>query len=536
MESATLRVLVTAFAPVPGSSPHAGAVQSMAQALHAEVDIITLKTEQLSHLDKLGEARLFRVPVGMGTPVQQMEAFRRAVHRQMDAQPYDVVHVRGPLEGLAAVARRADLGFRFVYEIASFPDESDGPETETAWGAAHQQCLDAADLVLVSTRAAERELGERGYAGKVAVVSPGVDVATFDWWPQAPSESARLLYLGTFGADRDLGTMLGAVKLLVKRLPIRMLVAGDPDHERRERVRRMVDGFDLGEHVEVRGEPRPETIPALIAAADLCLAPAAATPRFQDWGDLPQPLLEYFACGRPVVAAGVPGVAEVMRDEQEGLLYPPGEEQSLCDAINTMLSEDALREKVVQAAYDRVRQKFSGGARRRRIAEVYEALSPGSQRWDAWSAGFDSELTGQISVPNISLLESLPDTGERNAASGRPEGDTGESHAMAGSVGPFDTSPGLDTPEDSAPMELSSQPTQKLQVDTLPGLDTPGRGSKSDSIDLRDTLDTTPKTKAPAVTVPKPSEVAAKAAPPKQPPPPPPPRRPSRPPPPKAEN
>src|SRR5688500_12808696 len=233
MEAPSLRVLVTAFAPVPGSSPHAAAVLSMAQALHAEVDLITLKTDQLSHLEKAGEARLFRVPVGVGTPLQQVEAFRRALNRQLDAQPYDVVHVRGPLEGLGALARREELGFRFVYEVATFPDEAEGAEAESAWSAAHARCLEVADLVLVPTQAAERSLGERGHAGKAMVVSPGVDVATFDWWPSAESDVARLLYLGTFGADRDLATMFGAVKLVSKPTAVRMLVAGDPDPDTR---------------------------------------------------------------------------------------------------------------------------------------------------------------------------------------------------------------------------------------------------------------------------------------------------------------
>ena len=76
----------------------------------------------------------------------------------------------------------------------------------------------------------------------------------------------------------------------------------------------MVDAFGLREVVEVRGEPA--NIAGVIAGADVCIAPASEAPRFQVLGDLPQPLLEYLACHRPVVAAGVPGVAEILRDEQ----------------------------------------------------------------------------------------------------------------------------------------------------------------------------------------------------------------------------
>ena len=97
----------------------------------------------------------------------------------------------------------------------------------------------------------------------------------------------------------------------------------------------------------------------------MCLAPASEAPRFQSLGDLPQPLLEYLACHRPVIAAGVPGVADVVRDEREGLLYPPGDETAFADAILMMLRDVGLRERCVDAGSKRVREIFSSGARRR---------------------------------------------------------------------------------------------------------------------------------------------------------------------------
>src|SRR5262245_4397337 len=121
-----IRVLVTAFAPVPGSSPHASAVLGMAQALRAELDLVTLKSEHLSHREDVGLARMFRVPVGMGTPQEQRETFGRAVSRQVEGQTYDAVHVRGPIEGQVVAERKDALSFRFIYEIATFPDEAEG--------------------------------------------------------------------------------------------------------------------------------------------------------------------------------------------------------------------------------------------------------------------------------------------------------------------------------------------------------------------------------------------------------------------------
>jgi hypothetical protein len=204
------------------------------------------------------------------------------------------------------------------------------------------------------------------------------------------------------------------VRIVSRKQPIRVLMAGDPDQERRHRLRRLVDAFDLEEVVEVRGEPQPDDIPMLIGAADVCLAPASAAPRFRDHGDLPQPLLEYLACRRPVIVAGVPGVADVVRDDKEGLLYPPGDEQFLSETMLTVLSEPTLRERLVESAYDRVRWELSEGARRRRMARVYEMLVPGSQQFDAWTEAFTREATGQTALPDgesepLTTIEEGPD-------------------------------------------------------------------------------------------------------------------------------
>jgi len=405
MDAAMIRVLVTAFAPVPGTSPHAAAVMGLAAAVRAEMDMVTIKTESLSHMEHYGDARLYRVPIGIGNAAEQRQAFGRACLRQLEAQPYDVVHVRGAMEGRVLAEHKKEFGFRFVYEMATFPDEAEGVDIEKKWSDAHEACAEAADLILVPTQAAARGIPGYGHAGKVAVVHPGVDVNGYDWWPAATGETARLLYLGGFGADRDLSTVLSAVKAIQKKHPVEVLIAGEPDFEVRDRLRRVVEAFELEDVVIVRGEPTALAIPMVIGAADICLAPAAASPRFVDLGDLPQPLLEYLACRRPVVAAGVPGVAEVLRDDKEGLLYPPGDHEALAESVLTLLKNDTQRERLVESAYDRVRWMFSDGARRRRIAEVYEMLTPGSQLYDAWVEGFPRDVTGSVDLEALAMLE-----------------------------------------------------------------------------------------------------------------------------------
>ena len=275
-----------------------------------------------------------------------------------------------------------------IYEVSTFPDEGEGPDAERRWTEDHELSCDVADLIMVPTEAAVRALSERGHGGKVVVVTPGVNVDHYDWWPVAEDPTLRVLYLGSFEADRGLGTLFDALRTVKKQRRLDVLVAGDADPDRQERVQRMVDAFSLTEVVRIRGEPSG-SLPMIIGAADVCVTAASASPRFQEFGDLPQPLLEFLACRRPVVAAGVPGTAEIVRDEREALLYPPDDATTLAESIAQIASEPLLRERLVEAAYERTRWRYSAGARRRRIAEIYESMFPGSQRFDPWEEGFD---------------------------------------------------------------------------------------------------------------------------------------------------
>ncbi len=476
--SARLRVLVTAFGTVPGPNAHSNALLGLAQSLRADLDLVTLKTPSLAHQSRLGEARLFRVRV-TGTAHEKRAAFARAVRRQLEAEEYDVVHARGAFEGLEALPLREPMGFRFIYEVASFPDEAEGAEAEQAWSEAHLACLEAADLVLVGAEAAARALGERGFAGKVAVVSPGVNVDTYDWWPGSTDPAMlRVLYLGPFTQDRDIPTLLAGFRAATQRTPLRVLMAGEPMGERRQALRRMVAAFGLSEQVTVRGEPRAVAIPSLIAACDVGIVGASWAPRFQELGDLPEPLLEYLACGRTVVAAGIPAVAEIVRDELEGLLYVPGDETSLAEALVTLATDQPLRTRLTEAAYARVRQRFGGGARRRRMAEVYEMLVPGSQSYDAWLEAFEDEPGAGAPITGWAEIQAAP-TPLPDAPT--PAFDrTDQPRPPLPKPAPLSdtaTSPQAPPPEavpsPSEPVrdETAELPTTLTSVDTTPGLD-----------------------------------------------------------------
>jgi glycosyltransferase involved in cell wall biosynthesis len=84
--------------------------------------------------------------------------------------------------------------------------------------------------------------------------------------------------------------------------------------------------------------------------------------------------LEAMALGRPVIATDLPGLAEIVANEETGVLIPRGEPVVLARQTRRLLDDGALRRRLGEAARRRVRESFSVDDMVRKVGQLYEAL------------------------------------------------------------------------------------------------------------------------------------------------------------------
>ena len=82
--------------------------------------------------------------------------------------------------------------------------------------------------------------------------------------------------------------------------------------------------------------------------------------------------LEAAASGIPTIASNLPGVRTVVKDEQTGLVASPGDATELVKAIERLLNDAPLREKLGSAARKRVVEEYSWDGLIERLLRVYE--------------------------------------------------------------------------------------------------------------------------------------------------------------------
>lgn len=376
-----VRFLLVTQGRVPGPAPDGPAVVNMARALRGEVDIVTVKAPEQAHQGRLGEARVFRVRADEGP-----EPFLRAVVRQLKSEDYDVVHSRDA-RSVPAIAASGFKGI-LVYEVSA-----EGLATD--WEEHHWAALQSATHVVVPTLAAAQAARHAAPEAQVHHLPPGVDVDVYDWQPQRVAEPSltRLLALGDLGPGRDVGGLIEAIRRVRKTLPVHLLLAGETNAARRREVQDAIENAGVAPFITVRRDPRPESVARLIADCDVGILPVTDHAAYARHGLLPEPLLEFWASHRPIIAPDWPALREVMPEAHGCALFMPGDIDSLADAITTCAKDPSLGDSVATARTS-VRQGNATSARERALRSLYNSLLPGSQVADSWAEGFVDEGSG----------------------------------------------------------------------------------------------------------------------------------------------
>lgn len=373
------RVLLTGFCAVPGPRRAGVQLRHVIRSLTAfhNVDLLVLREGDQAYVERQGSVRVLRVPLAEGDLKSQIQSFQRALKRQLDGADYDVVHCRDCWSAIPVLEARARQGFAVVYDLTRSPlgEPLLDPELDTQYSRDEEACILAADLVLAPTPAAVKALESRGKSGRVMLSPPGVDVDRFDWDEPSKSDAPRILYAGSIDPGRGVLVLVRAMSSIVRETDARLVLAGpmvSPKFEAalRERIREL----GLVDKVEILGAVDHDQLPALIATATVCVVPAAADLTPNPGVVYPTKLLEYMACKRAVVAPRRETVTMVVENSREALLFEPGDPIDLARKVLRLIGEPALRDRIAEAGYDRVRRELTASAARRHLRNAYQVL------------------------------------------------------------------------------------------------------------------------------------------------------------------
>jgi phosphatidylinositol alpha-1,6-mannosyltransferase len=153
-------------------------------------------------------------------------------------------------------------------------------------------------------------------------------------------------YVGTFPGWHGVNELISSMKRTLLRCPGSVLFMVGPYFEL---AKEFAKEKGLEGSVMFSGPVQYESVPSYIAACDVLCAPynPGASPRREKEGiGAPLKVLEYMACGKPVITTDVPPIPEVVIDRQNGLLVPPGDVDELSDAVVEVLQDPSLASRL----------------------------------------------------------------------------------------------------------------------------------------------------------------------------------------------
>jgi glycosyltransferase involved in cell wall biosynthesis len=370
------RVLITGFCAVPAPRRSGVQLRHVVRALSPAhtVDVLVVREGDQGYVERQGGVRILRVPTPDGGPPSQIQAFQRALKRQLEGADYDVVHCRDGWSALPVLEARDRLGYAVVFDMtrADEPGVHDAAVDERKRD--EDMCLAAADLVLVPTEIARRHAVERARPDRVVLAPPGVDVDRFDW-DDAPPGPPRVLYVGAIAPGRGVRVLLRAMRDVLAAIDGRLVLAGPIAPGFAPVMRAGIAELGLTDRVDLLGPVDHDEVPALIATAAVCVAPAAADLAVRPTALYPTKILEYMACRRAVIAARRSTAAMLVEHGRDGLLFAPGDPEDLAAKLLRVLGDRPLRERLAAAGYDRVRRELTASGARRGVRTAYALLS-----------------------------------------------------------------------------------------------------------------------------------------------------------------
>jgi glycosyltransferase involved in cell wall biosynthesis len=184
-----------------------------------------------------------------------------------------------------------------------------------------------------------------------------------------PERSAELrnktvVSLGRYDPQKNHLALLDAFVLVAPRHPewqLRIYGSGPLEAELRDHV----EAVGLIDRAHIMG-PTDRAIDVLLDSSIFALS--------SDYEGLPLTLCEAMACGVPCVSFDcAPGIAEIIRDGEDGLIVPPHDVPALAEGICRLIEDDELRAELGRRARENIR-RFSAPAIVRQWHELFDVV------------------------------------------------------------------------------------------------------------------------------------------------------------------
>lgn len=292
---------------------------------------------------------------------------------------------------------------RFVNQYTNWDEKLDEIGEAIAWNYCIR-LLNQFDHVIFPTLTQHQAFARHGLKVPATIISNGVDPTHYHQrigqeadivsrynLPPGP----RILFVGRLAKDKDIDVLIRAMPLVWATQKAHLLLVGCGDD--RSHLERLAAELSLQDCVHFLGFVPEEDLPAIYRAVDLFAI--ASVCEVQSI-----PTLQAVASGLPIVAARAAALPELVQDQVNGILVPPGNTEAMSLAFLRILCQplSALRFGKASLAISRVHEEALTFSAHESLYRRLLSPRPDSREMAALLAKQQSEFrpqAGRLSKP-----------------------------------------------------------------------------------------------------------------------------------------
>ena len=279
----------------------------------------------------------------------------QAVYVGLRLQELGVRHVHAHFAGMAA--RTAFWIHRFFPMTFSFTAHANDIFAPRHFEIGLDKLVDAARLIVTETDYAAQFLLERfpQRADSVHRIYNGLDLAEFER-ADLSSTPPLIIAVGRLIAKKGFANLIDACGLLAERgksFQCEIIGEGPLENELRAQIAQL----NLQNRFVLSGAKPQREVRQHLAAASVFVLPSVLDPE-GGMDNLPTVIMEAMATGLPVISTNIAGIPEMVVQNETGFLVQPADPIALAKAIEDVIDERLLAQRLGEAGHQRAQELF----------------------------------------------------------------------------------------------------------------------------------------------------------------------------------
>ena len=254
---------------------------------------------------------------------------------------YDIIHCHHPILNFTDLL----CNVPFIYHCHGAPNFGKGSLYRFSMISSIKATNHRFAAAIAISNSGYKELTRYINAEKVHVIRNGVDTSIFrhETTDICREGVPQFLFVGNLFEYKKVDELIIAMKKLVKAYPkAHLQIIGQG--ESMTKLKSLVNQLDLQNHISLKGIIQNNCLPSYYSSCDVYVTASRCE-------QVPLPLLEAWACGKPVVASSIPCHKELLLASNGGESYDAGNIINLCSTLSDVYeNKDEFKKFALQFA------------------------------------------------------------------------------------------------------------------------------------------------------------------------------------------